>query len=312
MTDVLPPGFTVTPAGHPPGFTVTPAGHPPGFPSKHVDTPGPIVLASPHGGRDYPAAFLAQTRLTLAQLRRAEDAFVAELLADAVVAGAPLIAARYGRAWLDLNRDEAELDPAMFVDPLDAHPAQSSDRVAAGLGVVPRIAAHGLDIYPGRVRSADAAARITQVHRPYHATIDRLLADAAAAHGYAVLLDCHSMPTPPPVNGGAAQIVIGDLFGAAAAAPLVVAIERHFRDAGFRVARNAPYAGGYTTARHGRPVEGIHAVQIEIDRALYMDPARLVRHIGFDRIAASLATLVAALLPSVGAMGLHPFACAAE
>lgn len=289
MTEVLPPGFTITPG-----------------------VPGPIVLASPHSGRDYPPEFIAQTRLTLAQLRRAEDAFVAELLADAAALGVPLIAARYGRAWLDLNRDEAELDPAMFVDPIDAHPAQSSARVAAGLGVVPRIAAHGLDIYQGRVRSADAAARIDRVHRPYHAALGGLLANARAGHGFAVLLDCHSMPTPPPVAGGAPQIVIGDLFGAAAAAPLVASIERHFRSAGFRVARNTPYAGGYTTAHHGRPVEGVHAVQIEIDRALYMDPARLVRHMGFDRIAESLAGLVAALLPAVGAMGLGPFACAAE
>ncbi len=290
MTDVLPPGFTVT----------------------RVDTPGPIVLASPHGGRDYPPGFLAQTRLTLAQLRRAEDAFVAELLVDAVLAGAPLIAARYGRAWLDLNREEAELDPAMFVDPLDAHPAQGSDRVAAGLGVIPRIAAHGLEIYAGRVRSADAAARIEHVHRPYHAALGALLADAQAAHGFAILLDCHSMPTPPPVVGGTPQIVIGDLFGSAAAPPLVTAIERHFSRAGFRVARNAPYAGGHTTARHGRPAGGVHAVQIEIDRALYMDPARLVRHTGFDRIAASLAGLIEALLPVVESMGLQPLACAAE
>jgi N-formylglutamate amidohydrolase len=290
MTDVLPPGFTITPA---------------------AAAPGPIVLASPHSGRDYPAAFLAQTRLTMAQLRRAEDAFVAELLADAAK-DAPLIAARYGRAWLDLNRDAAELDPAMFVDPLDAHPAQSSDRVAAGLGVVPRIAAQGLDIYPGRVRSADAAARIAEVHHPYHAALGDLLGAAQARHGFAILLDCHSMPTPPPVAGGAPQIVVGDLFGAAAAAPLVAVIERHFRHAGFRVARNAPYAGGYTTARHGRPAAGVHAVQIEIDRALYMDPARLVRHMGFGRIETSLTGLVAAVLAAAGGLDLGPVAVAAE
>ncbi|QYE36464.1 N-formylglutamate amidohydrolase [Polymorphobacter sp. PAMC 29334] len=291
MADALLPGFTITPATGP--------------------TP-PIVLASPHSGRDYPAAFLAQTRLTLAQLRRAEDAFVAEMLVGAAALGVPLIAARYGRAWLDLNRDEAELDPAMFVDPLESHPAQSSDRVIAGLGVVPRIAAAGLEIYPARVRSADAAARIEAVHRPYHAALSALLDDAFAANGFAVLLDCHSMPTPPPVQGGAPQIVIGDLFGAAAASPLVGAIERYFRAAGFRVARNAPYAGGYTTARHGRPAEGVHAVQIEIDRALYMDPARLVRHTEFDRIETALTRLVAHLKAEVGTMDLGPFAIAAE
>lgn len=286
-----------------PGFTLTPAAAP----------PGPLVLASPHSGRDYPAGFLAQTRLTLAQLRRAEDAFVAELLAAAVTRGVPLVAARYGRAWLDLNRSEHELDPAMFVDPLDAHPAQGSDRVLAGLGVVPKVAAQGLDIYPGRVRHAEAAARIDAVHRPYHAALAGLLTAARERHGFAVLLDCHSMPTPPPVAGGAPQVVVGDLFGAAASPRLVEAIERAFRLAGFRVARNAPYAGGHTTAHHARPAAGIHAVQIEIDRTLYMDPARLVRHMGFDRVSAVLDQLVTGLLATVAAMGLQPpLACAAE
>lgn len=286
-----------------PGFTVTPGSAP----------PPPVVLASPHSGRDYPAAFLAATRLTLAQLRRAEDAFVGELLATAAGHGVPLVAARFGRAWLDLNRDAAELDPAMFVDPLDAHPAQASDRVVAGLGVVPRIAAHGLEIYGGRLRRAEADTRIAEVHQPYHAALTDLLDAARVRHGFAVLLDCHSMPTPPPVAGGAPQIVIGDLWGAAAAPGLTTAIERFFRRAGFRVARNVPYAGGHTTARHGQPGRGIHTVQIEVDRALYMDPARLVRHMGFDRIEAALGALVGELLAMVDQLDLRPpFACAAE
>lgn len=286
-----------------PGFTIVPGSTP----------PGPLVLASPHSGRGYPAAFLAQTRLTMAQLRRAEDAFVAELLESAASRGVPLIAAHFGRAWLDLNRDEHELDPAMFVDPLEVHPAQASIRVAAGLGVVPRIAAQGLEIYPGRVLSAGARERISTVHRPYHAALAGLLDAARAEHGFAVLLDCHSMPTPPPVEGGAPQIVIGDLFGVAAAAPLVAVIEAHFRRAGFRVARNAPYAGGYTTARHGQVAAGTHAVQIEIDRALYMNPTQLVRHMGFARIEQVLSDLAASLIETVREMGLGPpFACAAE
>lgn len=286
-----------------PGFTVT----------GETSPPTPLVLASPHCGRDYPTAFLAQTRLTLAQLRRAEDAFVGELAGGAAALGVPLVAARYGRAWLDLNRGEHELDPAMFVDPLDRHPGQSSDRVQAGLGVVPRFAAQGLDIYPGRVRAADAAARIDTVHRPYHARLAGLLETARRRHGFAVLIDCHSMPTPAPVSGGAPQIVVGDLHGTAAAAPLVEWIERRFRFAGFRVARNVPYAGGYTTAHHGRPAAGLHAVQIEIDRALYMDPVRLVRHMGFARIEAALTDLVAGLLAEAASLGLvPPLACAAE
>jgi N-formylglutamate deformylase len=286
-----------------PGFTVSAAASP----------PGPLVLASPHSGRDYPPAFLAATRLTLAQLRRAEDAFVAELIAPAAAAhGVPLIAARYGRSWLDLNRDAAEIDPAMVIDPLAADPAQASERVAAGLGVIPRVAAQGLDIYPGRLRHAEIDARLRAVHAPYHAALAGLLDAARRANGFAVLLDCHSMPTPPAAPGGAPQIVVGDRFGASAAAGLVATIERHFAAAGLRVARNAPYAGGYTTSHHGRPAGGVHAVQIEIDRALYMDPARLVRHLGFDRIAAVFAGLIAALPDLAAGLDLGPFACAAE
>ncbi len=290
MTDGLAPGFSVRPGAVP---------------------PGPVVLASPHSGREYPPAFLAATRLTLAQLRRAEDAFVAELIEPAASAhGVPLLAARYGRSWLDLNRAAAEIDPAMVVDPLDADPAQASERVAAGLGVIPRVAAQGLDIYAGRLRHAEIAARLGEVHAPYHAALANLLDTARAAHGFAVLLDCHSMPTP--TAGAAPQVVLGDRFGTSADGGLVTAIERVFAAAGLRVARNAPYAGGYTTAHHGVPAEGIHAVQIEIDRALYMDPARLVRHAGFDRMAALFVTLVAALPAIVAGLPLAPFACAAE
>lgn len=273
----------------------------------------PLVLASPHSGRDYPADFLARTRLTLAQLRRAEDPYVDTLLDGAAALGVPRLSARFGRSWLDLNRAPDELDPAMYVDPLDAHADQASDRVIAGLGVVPRIAAHGLDIYPTRLRLDDAQRRIAAVHAPWHATVEGLLRTAHDVHGFAILLDCHSMPTPPPVSGGAPQIVIGDLHGRSASAELVALIEAHFLGCGLRVARNAPYAGGYTTAHHGRPEHGIHAVQIEIDRALYMDPQRLTRHMGFTAVAGHLRGLVTRLLAATPSLPLSPrFAEAAE
>lgn len=264
----------------------------------------PLVLASPHSGREYPPAFLARTRLTLAQLRRAEDPYVDILLDRAAALGVPRLSACFGRSWLDLNRAPDELDPAMYVDPIDAHIDQASDRVVAGLGVVPRIAAQGLDIYPTRLRLDDARGRIAAVHAPWHATLERLLSAAHAVHGHAILLDCHSMPTPPPVSGGAPQIVIGDLHGRSASAALVALIEAHFRGCGLRVARNVPYAGGYTTAHHGRPEHGIHAVQIEIDRALYMDPQRLTRHMGFAAVAGHLQELTACLLAAAPSLGL--------
>jgi N-formylglutamate deformylase len=275
-------------------------------------TPEPpaIVLASPHSGREYPPAFLAQSRLTLAQLRRAEDAFVDELLGDAMALGVPLIAARYGRAYLDLNRAADELDPAMIADPVPPSAGQVSERVAAGLGVVPRIAAHGLDIYAARLRLADVAARVSALHRPYHAALADMIDLARARHGHAVLLDCHSMPTPP---GGTAapQFVLGDLHGQSASPRLMEAIEAQLRREGYRVARNVPYAGGYTTLRHADPLAGVHVIQIEIDRALYMDPARLARHGGFANIAAAMRRLVALLLaltPELGLDGSHRLA----
>ena len=264
----------------------------------------PLVLASPHSGREYPPAFLAQSRLSLGQLRRAEDAYVDELLADAVGLGVPLVAARYGRAYLDLNRDADELDPAMIADPLPPSAGQVSDRVAAGLGVVPRIAAHGLDIYASRLRLADVQSRVGALHRPYHTAIDDLLMRARQRHGYAVLLDCHSMPTPPGA-ATAPQFVLGDLHGQTAAPGLVEAIEAAISRDGFRVARNTPYAGGYTTMRHADPAGGIHVVQVEVDRALYMDSTRLARHAGFAAVAATLKRLVGALLTLAPGLGLE-------
>lgn len=263
-----------------------------------------MVLASPHSGREYPPAFLAQSRLSLGQLRRAEDAFVDELLADAVGLGVPLVAARYGRAYLDLNRDADELDPAMIADPLPPSAGQASDRVAAGLGVVPRIAAHGLDIYASRLRLADVQSRVGALHRPYHAAIDELLMRARQRHGFAVLLDCHSMPTPPGA-AAAPQFVLGDLHGQTASPALVEAIEATISRDGLRVARNAPYAGGYTTLRHADPAGGVHVVQIEVDRALYMDSTRLARHAGFAAVAATLKRLVGELLALAPGLGLE-------
>jgi N-formylglutamate deformylase len=286
---------------------------PPGFSTSSTSAATPLVLASPHSGRAYPAGFLGASRLTHAQLRRSEDAYVDELLAPAAARGVPLVAAHYGRAWLDLNRDPDELDPAMFGEPLPPHAAQRGERVTAGLGVVPRLAANGLHIYTGKLALAEVRTRIARVHTPYHAMLARLLDGARDRHGYAVLIDCHSMPTPPPVDGRMPpQIVIGDLHGSSAAPALVAHVEQWFAAAGYRTARNAPYAGGFTTQRHGRPAAACHALQIEIDRTLYMDPTRLTRHAGFAAIAAALTGLVESLIEAVPQLGLGRWREAAE
>lgn len=298
MTDTPAPSAQPTP-----GFTV----------SGDCNAATPLVLASPHSGRAYPPAFMAQTRLRVDQLRRAEDAFVDSLVAGAPTRGVPLVAAHYGRSWLDLNRSADELDPAMFAEPPRPHPDQFGDRVRAGLGILPRIAAIGLDIYTEPLSLAHAQARITAVHAPYHAALARLLAAAHARHGYAVLLDCHSMPTPLAARGGTPQIVIGDLFGQSAAPALVALIVDCFRRNGLRVACNEPYAGGYTTQAHGQPEAGIHAVQIEIDRALYMDPAQLRPHSGFAHVTAMMTGLIETLLAELPQLALvDPLRDAAE
>ncbi|WP_243375231.1 N-formylglutamate amidohydrolase [Sandarakinorhabdus cyanobacteriorum] len=268
----------------------------------------PVLVTSPHSGRHYPAAFLAASRLSLAELRRAEDALVDALLDG--IAGVPVLAATHARSWLDLNRAADELDPGLFDGPLPL-PVTPGPRVAAGLGVIPRLAAMGQEIYARRLDPAEAQRRLDGHHRPWHALIAAQLAAARAAHGAALLLDVHSMPQPqgprPP------QIVLGDCHGLAAHPAIMAAIEDHFRRAGWRVARNHPYAGGYTTHHHGRPAAGIHAVQIEICRSLYLDPHRLILTGGAVRVRASLTALVQQLVASWPQLSGQPgWATAAE
>jgi N-formylglutamate deformylase len=269
--------------------------------SGETDGRWPLVMASPHSGREYPPAFLAAARLGPQQLRRAEDPLVDELLDG--VAGVPVLRARYARAFLDLNRAADELDPAMF-EGAPPHAPRHTDRVAAGLGVLPRVAAQGMDIYRRRLAPAEAAARIAALHLPWHARITELLDRARARHGFAILLDCHSMPTPQ--GQMAPQIVLGDRHGTSASETLVALIEAHFRACGWRVGRNIPYAGGHTTEFHGRPAEGVHAVQIEIDRSLYLEPYRIQRNARFGAVAAALATLAARLCEDAAGLGLEP------
>ena len=269
--------------------------------SGDADGRWPLLLTSPHSGRHYPPALLAASRLTLQQLRCAEDAFVDALLDG--IAGVPVLAATHARSWLDLNRRADELDPAMFDGPLGV-PVASTDRVLAGLGVIPRLAGHGLDIYGQALAAGDAAARLASLHAPWHDRVAHILSAARSRHGAALLLDCHSMPSPtgprPP------QIVLGDCHGRSANPAIMQAIEDHFRRAGWRVARNAPYAGGHTTQHHGQPAGGIHAVQIEIDRALYLDKHRLALNAGATKVRTVMTSLVQRLLADWPRLGAVP------
>lgn len=273
-----------------------------------IDGRWPLFISSPHSGRHYPASFLAASRLPLADLRRAEDGLVDALLDG--IAGVPVLAATHARSWLDLNRAEDELDPALFDGPLGV-PATPGPRVAAGLGVIPRLAAQGQEIYARRLAAAEAEQRLASHHRPWHALIAGQLAAARTAHGAALLIDIHSMPQPqgprPP------QIVLGDCHGQSASPAIMAAIEDHFRRAGWRVARNHPYAGGHTTQHHGRPATGIHAVQIELCRSLYLDAQRLILTAGAVRLRAALAGLVQQLVANWQPLAGQPgWAMAAE
>lgn len=252
----------------------------------------PFLFASPHSGRAYPPSFLKASRLDAVTLRRSEDAFVDELFGAAPEAGATLIAAHFPRAYVDVNRAESEWDPAMFDGPVALPPTAKSARVAAGLGVIPRVVRDGLEIYRHRLSPREAQFRMDGFYRPYHARLAGLIADRRARLGTAVVIDCHSMP--PPARGH--DIVLGDCYGEAAAPQLSAYIHTALSNLGYSVGRNAPYAGGHTTRLYGKPAAGVHAVQIEINRALYLDEKRMEKTAGFAACRKQLARFVCALV----------------
>jgi N-formylglutamate amidohydrolase len=257
-----------------------------------------VVVASPHSGRAYAPDFLSRTVLDERQVRSSEDAYV-DLLLDRVSGlGVPVLIAEVPRAVIDLNRAPEELDPAVI---RDVPRGATNPRVSSGLGVIPRVVAQGRAIYRGKISRAEAQERIDTVWRPYHGQLAALMAESQARFGTALLLDCHSMPheaiegTP----GRTPEIVLGDRFGASADAWMVDLAEAAFRDLGFRVGRNAPFAGAYMTQTYGRPAQGRHAIQIEIDRALYMDEARLRPNDRFDTMRGLLTQALSRICEAV-------------
>jgi N-formylglutamate amidohydrolase len=268
----------------------------------------PFVFASPHSGRRYPADFVSGTWLSPLALRRSEDAFVDELFQDVVAQGAPLIAALFPRVYIDVNRAATELDDAMFDGILRLAVEARSARVAAGLGVIPRIVRDGADIYHRKLSPADAEERLARLYWPYHAALTGLVAQTREAFGTAVVVDCHSMPSAAAMP----DIVLGDRYGASASPALMRHAELSFEACGFSVARNAPYAGGYTTHLYGRREQGVHALQIEVNRTLYLDEERIERGDGFARLRARLSealrTLVAVRAEALRPAGQRPLA----
>jgi N-formylglutamate amidohydrolase len=259
----------------------------------------PIVFDAPHSGCDYPADFLAESRLDGLAIRMSEDAHVDALFSPCVAAGMPMLRARFPRAFLDVNREPYELDPRMFEGRLPIGANTRSPRVACGLGTIPRMVSETDEIYRGRIPIGEALVRIERIYRPYHAALDAMLGGIGERFGRAILIDCHSMPSGP--RGGVeaqVDIVLGDRHGTSCHPALTDVVSSLFRAAGYRVARNRPYAGGFITERHGRPASGRHALQIEIARGLYMNERTLEPNGGFSVLACDIQSIIGELARS--------------
>lgn len=260
----------------------------------------PLVFASPHSGRNYPPDFVAASRLDRVSLRRSEDGFVDEIFGAAPEMGAPLLRANFPRAYVDANREPFELDPRMFVDPLPAYANTRSPRVAAGLGTIARVVANGADIYRDKLAFSEALRRIRKYYWPYHAALRELLEETTARFGGAILIDCHSMPSiggPMDRDAGHRRVdfVLGDCHGTACSAEVTATAERALAEMGYHVTRNTPYSGGFVTRHYGRPENQVHALQIEVNRALYMDECRVSRGSGLTALARNMKALMDAV-----------------
>ena len=278
-----------------------------------VEWRGPVVFNSPHSGRVYPRAFLAAARLDLAILRRSEDCFVDELLVGVVPRGHPLMRAHFPRCFVDVNREPYELDPRMFDGRLPSFANTRSMRVAGGLGTVARVVGDAQEIYDQRIPVDDALRRIEGLYKPYHRALRKLVTRVHRAFGAAVLVDCHSMPSAAGLKDERprADIVIGDRYGTSCVGVVADTIEAILRERGYTVSRNKPYAGGFITEHYGNPAAGLHSVQLEINRALYMDERRFEPSKSFSTVARDLET-ISDRLHEIALQELRPYRSAAE
>ena len=253
----------------------------------------PFIFAAPHSGRYYPADFQARSALEATDLQRSEDAFVDLLFRDVTRYGGTQLVATHARAYLDLNRAADELDATMFAPRLDAKTLNTSQRVKVGLGLIPRIIAEGVPIYKGPLPAREVEKRLTGIHTPYHHILSQLVTARRKDFGRAYLIDCHSMPSENNCGrknrSQSVDIVLGDSWGSACSRELTSLVEELFIAAGLRVRRNVPYSGGYSTVHYGSPTQNIHALQIEINRAIYMDEASQTRLPEFELVRTTLA-----------------------
>lgn len=256
----------------------------------------PVIFASPHSGNYYPQDMLQMLSVPVSDLQRTEDAFVDELYQSAHDQGAIQLSATFARAYVDLNRDARELDASMFHNGLPRTAGMPSTRVKAGLGCLPRVGASGRNIYAQPLSREQGEYRLDEVYDRYHGALRGEIEHLKADWADVFIIDCHSMPSRQPGRPKLPDIVLGDRFGSSCSARLTSLAERHFRREGLSVARNAPYAGGYTTRRYGRPRRGTHVLQIEINRGLYMNETRVEKSAGFERMQSQLTRLISEIL----------------
>ncbi len=256
----------------------------------------PLVLTSAHSGRRYDAAFLAASRLDAVAIRRSEDSFVDELFAAGPDLGVPLLAAQFPRAYCDANREAWELDPLMFADALPDHVNTRSPRVQAGLGTIARIVGSGEPIYAAKLSFAEAEARIAQCWLPFHEALAGQIDETVALFGTCLVIDCHSMPSLPGRHAPKADIILGDAHGTSCAPAWMDFLHATLGKTGFQVRRNDPYAGGFITRHYGRPREGVHVIQLELARGLYMNERNFTRTLQFAEMQRHMTALLAAVI----------------
>jgi len=273
----------------------------------------PIIFNSPHSGSIYPEEFLNASRIDLPTLRRSEDSFMDELIADLSARGFPVVRVNFPRSYVDVNREPYELDPRMFAGRLPSFANTRSMRVAGGLGTIPRVVGDGQEIYRERLAVDDALTRIETLYKPYHRALRRLINRVHQSFGTVVVVDCHSMPSIGVSRDEPRRpdVVIGDRYGTSCASLLPDRVEATMSRLGYSVGRNKPYAGGFITEHYGNPASGLHAIQLELNRAIYMDERRREKGPRFEQVASDFMALAEALA-TVPLGDLGPFQAAAE
>jgi N-formylglutamate amidohydrolase len=289
--------------------------HPPAFEIVEPrEWRAPIIFNSPHSGSAYPDDFLAASRIDLPTLRRSEDSFMDELIDDLTKHGFPIVRVNFPRSYVDVNREPYELDPRMFSGRLPSFANTRSMRVAGGLGTIPRVVGDGQEIYRDRLSVDDALGRIETLYKPYHRALRRLIHKVHQKFGTAVVIDCHSMPSVGVSRDEPRRpdVVIGDRYGTSCSPLLPDRVEETMSGLGYSIGRNKPYAGGFITEHYGNPASGLHTVQLEFNRAIYMDERRRERGPRFRQIAGDIAVLAEVLATTIPFGDMGPYQAAAE